>query len=64
LSGQDFFLPPSNNGLGRPQTHAGTLSVARKAKVKLARCRIRRRDAIYGFRVVRPGWDDACSAHG
>src|SRR5262249_1576483 len=35
--GQDFFPPPSNERLGRPQTDAGNLSTARKAKVKLAR---------------------------
>jgi hypothetical protein len=35
--GRDFFPPPSNERLGRPQTDAGTLSVARKAKVKLAK---------------------------
>jgi hypothetical protein len=41
--GQDFFPPPSNERLGRPQTYAGTLSAARKAKVKSARNRNRQK---------------------
>src|SRR5215475_11332740 len=41
--GQDFLPPPSNERLGRPQTDAGNLSTARKAKVKLAHHRNSRR---------------------